>query len=243
MIMVVPGNFTAIWGFPHPTFWDITVIRRTLDYAIPYGDELWAWPENIEVPRTMFLTFSRGIQSQRRTFWALITSRYGHCVENVIMVNSATPLLSILCMLEWCCENGSNLICWGSVNAANGSLNITPDEPQVQNGTSDVGRVLYRYPLIAWPASFSTTFTIRIATNSTVSGDGMAFIIAQDDKPSPQESYGSFIGLLDPSTEGGVLRQLAVELDTYKNAREIDGNHVSIDTTSVDSPVAVKSLR
>ncbi|KAL2518013.1 putative L-type lectin-domain containing receptor kinase S.5 [Abeliophyllum distichum] len=43
-------------------------------------------------------------------------------------------------------------------------------------------------------------------------------------------------------SEGGVLRQLAVELDTYKNAREIDGNHVSIDTTSVEYPVAVKSL-
>lgn len=100
------------------------------------------------------------------------------------------------------CENGSNLICWGSVNADNGILNITPDEPQVQNGTSEVGRVLYRYPLTAWPASFSTTFTTRILMDSTVSGDGIAFIIAQNNKPSPPESYGSFIGILDPSTEG-----------------------------------------
>ncbi|KAL0394259.1 UNVERIFIED_CONTAM: DEAD-box ATP-dependent RNA helicase 15 [Sesamum latifolium] len=137
------------------------------------------------------------------------------------------------------CENGGNLICWGSVKAGNGSLSITPDQPKE---TSDVGRVLFRYPMPIWPASFSTSFTIRITSNSTVSGDGMAFIIAQDNKPSPPESYGSFIGIMDPSTEGGLLRQLAVELDTYKNSREVDNNHIAIDTTSVDYPVAVRSL-
>lgn len=41
---------------------------------------------------------------------------------------------------------------------------------------------------------------------------------------------------------GGLLHQLAVEFDTYKNAREIDGNHIAIVTTSVESPVAVRSL-
>ncbi|KAI3465791.1 hypothetical protein Pfo_022454 [Paulownia fortunei] len=40
----------------------------------------------------------------------------------------------------------------------------------------------------------------------------------------------------------GVLRQLAVELDTYKNPRDIDKNHIAIDTTSVEYPLAVKSL-
>ncbi|KAK4388664.1 putative L-type lectin-domain containing receptor kinase S.5 [Sesamum angolense] len=137
------------------------------------------------------------------------------------------------------CENGGNLICLGSVKAGNGSLSITPDQPKE---TSEVGRVLFRYPMQMWPASFSTTFTIRITSNSTVSGDGMAFIIAQDNKPSPPESYGSFIGIMDPSTEGGLLKQLAVELDTYKNPREIDNNHIAIDSTSVDYPVAVRSL-
>ncbi|KAL3844304.1 hypothetical protein ACJIZ3_001707 [Penstemon smallii] len=140
------------------------------------------------------------------------------------------------------CEDGSNLICLGSVNASSGSLNITPDLSQKLEDTSKVGRVLFRYPVLIWPASFSTTFTIRITSNSTVSGDGMAFVIAQDNKPSPPESYGSFIGILDPSTEGGVLRQLAVALDTYKNPREIDGNHIAIDTTSVEYPVSVQSL-
>nr|XP_027084995.1 lectin 1-like [Coffea arabica] len=63
-----------------------------------------------------------------------------------------------------------------------------------------------------------------------------------DDKLSPHESFGSYIGILDPSTEGGILRQLAVELDTYKNEHEPDNNHVAIVTTSVQYPIASKSL-
>lgn len=33
-----------------------------------------------------------------------------------------------------------------------------------------------------------------------------------------------------------------MELDTYKNPRDIDKNHIAIDTTSVEYPVAVRSL-
>ncbi|GKD34076.1 probable L-type lectin-domain containing receptor kinase S.5, partial [Tanacetum coccineum] len=42
----------------------------------------------------------------------------------------------------------------------------------------------------------------------------------------------------------GVLRQLAVELDTYKNEykSDPDGNHIAIDTVSIQDPVIVKSL-
>ncbi|XP_019234709.1 PREDICTED: probable L-type lectin-domain containing receptor kinase S.7 [Nicotiana attenuata] len=70
----------------------------------------------------------------------------------------------------------------------------------------------------------------------------MTFLIAQDDKPSPPDSYGSFIGILDPSTQRRGLHQLAMEFDTYRNERKIDGNHVAIVTTNMESPVAVKSL-
>nr|XP_027084996.1 probable L-type lectin-domain containing receptor kinase S.5 [Coffea arabica] len=142
-----------------------------------------------------------------------------------------------------CDDSESRLICLGSVTATNGTLNLTPDEsqqnPQQKN---QIARVLFRYPVTAWPASFSTTFVLRILTNLTISGDGIAFVIAQDDKPSPPESFGSYIGILDPSTEGGILRQLAVELDTYKNELEPDNNHVAIVTTSVQYPIASKSL-
>ncbi|XP_019173924.1 PREDICTED: probable L-type lectin-domain containing receptor kinase S.5 [Ipomoea nil] len=139
------------------------------------------------------------------------------------------------------CANGTgNLICWGSVTVDNGTLNITPDLPQ--NNSKKVGRVLYRQPECVWPASFSTAFTVRILANSSDSGDGIAFLIAQDDGASPPESYGSFIGILDPSTEGGVLHQLAIELDTYKNEHEANGNHIGIVTTSVEQPVVSRSL-
>ncbi|PSS11151.1 Legume lectin domain protein [Actinidia chinensis var. chinensis] len=136
------------------------------------------------------------------------------------------------------CGNGSNLICMGSAAANNESLSITTSHEQ-----NEVGRVLYRYPVLAWPAYICTTFTIRVLTDpgSSGSGDGMSFILAQDTKPSPAKSFGSFLGIFDQSTEG-VLHQLAIEFDTYKNEYDPDGNHIAVDTTSIDKPVAVKSL-
>nr|XP_043639366.1 seed leukoagglutinin-like [Erigeron canadensis] len=103
----------------------------------------------------------------------------------------------------------------GSVESSNGSLLITPANGQ----ENQIGRLLYKIPVIAWPASFVTIFTIRIVVDpqSKMSGDGMAFVIAQDDQPSPQLSYGSYMGILGPSAQCGIPRQLAVELDTYKN--------------------------
>ncbi|XP_017630205.2 L-type lectin-domain containing receptor kinase IX.1-like [Gossypium arboreum] len=142
------------------------------------------------------------------------------------------------------CINGS-LICMGSVTAGNGYLSLTP-EPN-NNSTSPlekVGRVLFHQQVVAWPASFSTTFTIRISPfpNSNVSGDGMAFIFAQDNASSPPSSTGSYLGIMDPSTQGGVVQQLAVELDTYKNEWDPDANHIGIDTISIINPVAAESL-
>lgn len=110
------------------------------------------------------------------------------------------------------CENGSNLICLGSVSSGNGSLNITPNGDKE---SSLVGRVLFRYPILAWPASFSTAFTIRITSTSNLSGDGIAFIIAQDNKPSPPESYGSYIGIMDPSTEGEQMLARVIKLSRF----------------------------
>ncbi|XP_056174622.1 L-type lectin-domain containing receptor kinase IX.1-like [Syzygium oleosum] len=143
---------------------------------------------------------------------------------------------------------GEELICMGSASMQDGYLNITPELEELGNSspntTNKVGRVLYSRPVVAWPAMISTTFTVRITTlpNSTVSGDGMAFLFAQDNSSSPPNSYGSFMGILDESTQGGVVRQLAVELDTYMNEFDPDGNHVGIDTTSTISPVAAQSL-
>ncbi|XP_018726306.2 probable L-type lectin-domain containing receptor kinase II.1 [Eucalyptus grandis] len=50
------------------------------------------------------------------------------------------------------------------------------------------------------------------------------------------------MGILDRSTQGGVVHQLAVELDPFMNEFDIDGNHVGIDTTNTMDPVDAKSL-
>ncbi|KAL7166113.1 hypothetical protein ACSBR2_036900 [Camellia fascicularis] len=145
------------------------------------------------------------------------------------------------------CTNGGNLICSGSATASNGTLNVTSDHQQQQPRdpppTNQIGRVLYKYPVIGWPAYICTTFSIRILTdpNSEGAGDGMAFVLAQDAAPSPPNSFGSFLGIFDQSTQG-VVHQLAIEFDTYKNEFDPDDNHIAIDTVSVQSPVAVKSL-
>ena len=57
--------------------------------------------------------------------------------------------------------------------------------------------------MVAWPASFHTTFTIKIVTGSgSLGADGMAFVLAQNSNPSPSLSFGSYMGIFDQSTEG-----------------------------------------
>nr|KYP73622.1 Lectin-domain containing receptor kinase A4.2 [Cajanus cajan] len=150
------------------------------------------------------------------------------------------------------CTNGE-LLCLGSATAGNGYLSLTP-EPQQKNSnssstssstTNSVGRVLYPLPVNVWPATISTTFTIRItpfSENSTSSGDGMALVFAQDNRPSPNDSYGSYLGMFGRSTQGGVFRQIAVEMDTFMSDFDLDGNHIGIVTTSITNPLASESL-
>ncbi|XP_038680996.1 anti-H(O) lectin 1-like [Tripterygium wilfordii] len=109
---------------------------------------------------------------------------------------------------------------------------------------NQVGRVLYKYPVFAWPAYIYSTFTFRILTSpySTESADGLTFIIAPKSSPSPTDSFGSYLGIMDPAQDGRAADQLAVEFDTYKNTFDFDGNHVSIDTKSVIHPIQVRSL-
>ncbi|GMI81483.1 L-type lectin receptor kinase S.5 [Hibiscus trionum] len=145
------------------------------------------------------------------------------------------------------CTNGS-LICMGSVTAGNGYLSLTPEPNNNSTSSSSaldqVGRVLFPVPVSAWSTSISTTFTVRISPfpNHNVSGDGMAFILAQDNSTSPPSSTGSYLGIMDSSTQGGVVKQLAVEFDAFMNEWDPDANHIGIDTISVMNPVASKSL-
>ncbi|TKY53572.1 L-type lectin-domain containing receptor kinase S.7 [Spatholobus suberectus] len=151
------------------------------------------------------------------------------------------------------CTNGE-LLCMGSATAGNGYLSLTPEPQQSSNSsspssssntTNNVGRVLYPHPVHVWPAIISTTFTLRItpfSKNSTSSGDGMALVFAQDNRPSPNASYGSYLGMFDRSTQGGAFRQIAVEMDTFMNEFDPDGNHIGIVTTSITNPLASESL-
>lgn len=105
------------------------------------------------------------------------------------------------------CSSGS-LICTGAVTPYNGYLSLT-SEPFQSNSSyysatlplNEVGRVLYKQPVIAWPAMISTTFTIRISRypNTTDSADGMTFVFAPDSNPSPPNSYGSSLGIFSRS--------------------------------------------
>ncbi|KRG90168.1 hypothetical protein GLYMA_20G072500v4 [Glycine max] len=149
------------------------------------------------------------------------------------------------------CTNGE-LLCMGSATAGNGYLSLTPEPQQsgnssssLSNTTNNVGRVLYPLPVNVWPAIISTTFTVRItpfSENSTGSGDGMALVFAQDNRPSPNASYGSYLGMFDQSTQGGGFQQIAVEMDTFMNEFDLDGNHIGIVTTSITNPLASESL-
>ncbi|KHN48505.1 Putative L-type lectin-domain containing receptor kinase S.5 [Glycine soja] len=140
----------------------------------------------------------------------------------------------------------------GSATAGNGYLSLTPEPQQsgnssslLSNTTNNVGRVLYPLPVNVWPAIISTTFTVRItpfSENSTGSGDGMALVFAQDNRPSPNASYGSYLGMFDQSTQGGGFQQIAVEMDTFMNEFDLDGNHIGIVTTSITNPLASESL-
>ncbi|XP_047338255.1 probable L-type lectin-domain containing receptor kinase S.5 [Impatiens glandulifera] len=141
------------------------------------------------------------------------------------------------------CSPEGGLICYGSASSSNGTLSVTPALDSNQNMTWQVGRAIYHLPMIAWPASFCSIFTIRISkpSNQPLSGDGMAFIMAPDNQTSPDASFGSFMGIVDPKTEGST-RILAIEFDTFKNEWDIDNNHIGIDTRSIESSVANRTL-
>ncbi|XP_077210907.1 L-type lectin-domain containing receptor kinase IX.1-like [Tasmannia lanceolata] len=147
------------------------------------------------------------------------------------------------------CDPSGDLICTGTATAGHGYIDLTADRQTIKSNTSsmlvnNVGRVLYKQPVLAWPANLVTIFTVRISEepNSTNHGDGVAFIITEDKDPSPDNSQGAFLGLYN-GTNQGKIHQLAVELDTFMNEFDPDDNHIGIDlkrivseaTTSLDS--------
>ncbi|XP_050366206.1 probable L-type lectin-domain containing receptor kinase S.5 [Argentina anserina] len=137
-----------------------------------------------------------------------------------------------------------------------GALQITPDTAN-DNFTmaNKSGRVLYNQSFVLWNsdvdstspgyvASFNTSFLINvyrlnnsdIDENSTIPGEGLAFIIAPN-LTIPANSSGQYLGLTNVTTDGNAGNQLvAIELDTLKEgAFDPDSNHMGLNINSVKS--------
>ncbi|KAL2896402.1 L-type lectin-domain containing receptor kinase IX.1 [Bienertia sinuspersici] len=143
---------------------------------------------------------------------------------------------------------GGDLICMGAVSQGDGYLNLTTgarNSPSKSHFNSS-GRVLYNKRVQIWPTSFCTSFSFRIFphyNNLKISGDGLTFVIAQDNRSFTNQSFGSFLGLHDTLSKGNItFQQLAIEMDTFKNTWDPDDNHMAINTQSVMNPQATKSL-
>ncbi|KAI3954638.1 hypothetical protein MKW98_019769 [Papaver atlanticum] len=91
--------------------------------------------------------------------------------------------------------------------------------------------------------SFSTTFVFAIVSESDVSGQGLAFVIAPQ-RGLPGSLANQYLGLFNESNNGKPENHVfAVELDTINNIEyDIDNNHVGININSLKS-VQAKSAK
>ncbi|KAL2896405.1 L-type lectin-domain containing receptor kinase IX.1 [Bienertia sinuspersici] len=133
------------------------------------------------------------------------------------------------------CKHGGELLCMGAVTPGEGFLNLTTAATSANTESSEYmtsGRILYRFPVQIWPASFCTSFSFRIFpryNQLNFSGDGITFVMDRDNKFTPNQSNTTF-------------NQLAIEMDTFKNEWDPDGNHIAIDTQSSMKSLIAKPL-
>ncbi|KAJ0683623.1 putative protein kinase RLK-Pelle-L-LEC family [Helianthus annuus] len=133
------------------------------------------------------------------------------------------------------------------------ALQVTPDTGNnmaVYDLHNQSGRIMFKRRFKLWDgdstsnstvASFNTSFLVNMFPVNGTPGEGLAFLIAPT-IDIPENSYGQYLGLtnqtLDSQTTNGVV---AIELDTVKQAFDIDNNHIGLNINSIRSVVS-KSL-
>nr|XP_018685527.1 PREDICTED: L-type lectin-domain containing receptor kinase IX.1-like [Musa acuminata subsp. malaccensis] len=154
-----------------------------------------------------------------------------------IVVPSATCLSFNLSFLDPASRSGIEL-------QGNATWNST-DGIQLTNDTIvyNVGRAVYREPLLLWDArtkamsDFTThfSFIIRNPSNTSLSGDGLAFFMAPYPSPLLPDSSGGLLGIFPRVSLNSLVPTVAVEFDTFQNEWDVDDHHVGIDVNSIVS--------
>ncbi|MCO5571232.1 hypothetical protein L7F22_024968 [Adiantum nelumboides] len=136
--------------------------------------------------------------------------------------------------------NEPSLIFSNNSNVDNQALQVTRN-----SGSRDVsntsGQITYNtQPLQLWhpsynyTASLNTSFLLNmgaiVGNSSDASGGGMTFMLSS--RPAIvhlPHSSGSSLGLIDSTSPSQGSQFVAIELDTFKDSFDPDGNHVGID--------------
>uniref|UniRef100_A0A0E0BD35 non-specific serine/threonine protein kinase n=1 Tax=Oryza glumipatula TaxID=40148 RepID=A0A0E0BD35_9ORYZ len=137
-------------------------------------------------------------------------------------------------------RNAANLSLDGSATVLRGgALQLTNDSNNI------MGHAFFDSPVQmvsdAAVVSFSTAFVFDIVTNGSVSGHGLAFVVAAS-KVLPGATAEQYLGLLGKSNMGDPSNHVfAVEFDTVQAnglLNETNGNHVGVDLNSLVSNVS-----
>ncbi len=113
--------------------------------------------------------------------------------------------------------NSSQLTFNGNATQTDGALNVTSAAKKQQ------GSIFYDQPLaIDTDTSFETQFQFQLAGDSE-GADGFTFMLQND--PQGLASLGDTGGGLGYR---GITQSLAIEFDTFKNAGDIDNNHLAL---------------
>lgn len=150
---------------------------------------------------------------------------------------------------------------YDSGNISQGALQLTPRDTSDDRScfVDRSGRILFANPFHLWQnsvsnstkhiASFNTSFTVNVHpldkyVGSTILGHGLTFLIAPSHGNPPAESFGQYLGLTNNTLDGNPSnRIIAVELDTFKQSFDPDGNHIGLDINSVRSSITAPLSR